>query len=321
MKKIALIVGALILMSGCNDMVLRKDLNQKVIFKSNLPQGNYNLNFYEFKYPETQQEKREFYDSLNVFLKEAKSKNIGVNIVLSKELHRDIESILKDGGYGEEKIAFKRASDLSQREINELRQLAEVEVPLSGGTIQENLNKQYYLLLKLSERAEEYDSTYYYTELDKERIIGDILESRRELKTLLKVQSKNFVYKYDVKELGEAQNILNPVYITNLTNLEPIKNMQSKVILMDLPGANGYGVTGQKIVLFLGDTGEKIAMLRKFEFESKILSLNSPKDALKNLKDAKGLAVSQIENWEKPAVRNKEIESEIEQRIITWGLD
>lgn len=285
MKKLLLLIGITVMIGGCNDIVLRKDLQPRVTFENNLKEGNYKLVFYKLDYPEKQDEKMEFLEKFQVFL----ANNPHLNIIVPKELGKDIISIINNGGYGEEKIALKPAVDLTKVEERELKELVDnIEVPQGGGEIQKNINRQYYLLLALQERAEEYDPNFYYTELDKEKVIADTLVIREELKNQFERSLKNIVFMYD----ESFDNIKNPLYMENInTNIE---NIKSSVILTNNSEKNGYGLINNKIILYVGIKGTKVEGFRNYVFSSEIKEIKNLREIILD----KGIEVSDLNIWQ-----------------------
>ncbi|MEF9933191.1 MAG: hypothetical protein RR191_02205 [Cetobacterium sp.] len=311
MKKFLLLMSIFIILTGCSDIVLRKDLSTRIEFDSGLKHGNYELNFYKFKYPDTHEEKNHFFSQLESFYNEAKKRDTKINLILDKELEEDVKSILNSSGLGLEKLAFKRSSDLSVEEMDKLSEIVSIDTPLSGGIIQRDLNRQYYLLLKLQNKESNYNPDFYYTELDKEKIIGEMLEKRKNLKLTLEKNKENFVY--------EESDGVSPVYISNFKNVDSLKDLKSKVIVVSNSKFNGTAFLDEKIVLFLGTSGSTVEMIRKFKFNNKLLEFNNPKSAIESLKNNNGIDVSKIEKWHEPIFKNES--AEIAERVTTWGLD
>ncbi|MGL6115318.1 MAG: hypothetical protein ACRC1R_09895 [Cetobacterium sp.] len=284
MKKLLLLIGITVMIGGCNDIVLRKDLQPRVAFENNLKEGNYKLVFYKLEYPEKQDEKMEFLEKFKVFL----ANNPHLNIIVPEELGKDMISIINNGGYGEEKIALKPAVDLTKEEEIQLKELVNnIEVPQGGGEIQKNINRQYYLLLALQERAEEYDPDFYYTELDKEKVIGDTLVIREELKNQFQKSLKNIVFTYD----KSFDNLKNPLYLENVN--EHIENINSSIILTNNSEKNGYSLINNKIILYVGNKGSKVEGFRNFVFSSEIKEIKNLKEIILN----EGIEVSDLNIW------------------------
>lgn len=282
MKKLLLICGVVVLLGGCSDIVLRKDLHERVAFSSEIKEGDYNLYFYKLNYPDNQQDKLDYLNNFKEFL----NKNPHKNYIVPVEMGKDILSIINNGGYGEEKLAFKSGADLNEEERNSLKVLTEdIDVPKGGGEIQENINRQYYLLLTLEERAEEYDGNSYYTELDKEKIITDLLIERKELKEALKTNFKNFIFSYD----NEFKNLENGIYFP-----DKIQGIKSNLLIINKKGYSGYEIKNNKIVFYPGNEGKDLEGFRNFDFNSEIINLDLEKTKTVN---TMGLEISDLNSW------------------------
>ncbi len=191
------LVILLIVISGCTSskIVLKKYEEKKAPFKQE--EGNYTLNLYHIKYPETMQEKEEFFKKLEIFLNKVFIQEKQYSILVSKEYIADYERLQKDGLLEEEKIFVKIASSLNSTEKKKLEELLDIEVKRHEGTIQKYLNLQIaYLKMILDE--EDFDSEKVYTELYKENIINKIKKKR---KNIIMINDKiNIDYVVEIKD-------------------------------------------------------------------------------------------------------------------------
>ncbi len=282
MKKICYFLLCLFLFIGCDNVVLRKDKSERVTFDKRIPQGSYTLYMYEINYPEKQEDKIIFMSKFENFLRNrVDGLERDVNFILSKELYDDVNSLLKDEGLGIEKSFFKSASFIDENDkkiIN--KETGFVRVPSNGGEIQEFLNRQYYYILSLLNRQDEYKDNFFYSEYDKRILIEEFVKERTELKKILTEKKKDFLVA--VENYEDLKNYSNDmVYLKNSdTELENMflnhsSQITSPVLVIDSSNYSGYTVDGKSIIFFNGDSREELNYFRRYNFTTKIKKIDN----------------------------------------------
>lgn len=281
MKKIFYFLFCLFLFIGCDSVVLRKDKSERITFDSKLSQGTYILYMYELDYPEKQEDKIIFMSKFENFLKNKTEKiEQNINFILPKNLYEDIESVINDDGIGIERAFFKSASIINENDkkiINE--NVKSIKVPLDGGEIQKYLNKQYYYLLSLLGRKNEYKKNFFYTEYDKRKLMVEYIEKRKNLKNILLERKKDFIVL--IENIDELENYKDDIvylkeYNKNLENniINQKINIDSPILIIESKNYKGYTVNGKSIVFFNGN-GEEIDYFRGYNFNVKIKEIQN----------------------------------------------
>lgn len=297
MKKILYLFICLILFTSCDNIVLRKDRNERVTFKKNIVQGKYNIYFYELNYPHNQNDKLSFIAHFQEILDKKAKGNI--NFILPKELYDDVESVMNDGGIGIEKSFFKDASFLTKEDLKNINSKARyVETPKNGGTIQENLNRQYYCILRLLQREDEYNKESYYTEYDKVTLAKEFISKRKQLKSTLLKNKNNFLVK--ITQNNDLKNYKNDMiyiencddtFVDNIVNNK--KHISSPLMLLENSLYTGYTMNNNSLVLFGGYGRTKLNYFIGYEFETTIIRVNDLRD-IYFIADDKSLEISTL---------------------------
>ena len=281
MKKIFYFLFCLFLFIGCDSVVLRKDKSERITFDSKLSQGTYTLYMYELDYPKKQEDKIIFMSKFENILKNKTEKiEQNINFILPKNLYEDVESVINDDGIGIERAFFKSASIINENDkkiINE--NVKSIKVPLDGGEIQKYLNKQYYYLLSLLGRKDEYKKDFFYTEYDKRKLMVEYIEKRRNLKNILLEKKKDFIVL--IENINELENYKDDIvylkeYDKNLENniINQKINIDSPILIIESKNYKGYTVNGKSIVFFNGN-GEEIDYFRGYNFNVKIKEIQN----------------------------------------------
>lgn len=285
LKKIFYILLCLVFFAGCDNIVLRKDKSERITFNTKMPQGDYTLYMYEISYPEKQEEKLMFFSKFENFLKNgSEGLERDVTFILPKALYDDVEAVLNDEGIGIERAFFKSASFIDENDKKIIdREVGFVKTPSNGGEIQSYLNKQYYYILSLVGRQDEYRENFFYTEFDKRTITSEYLNERKNLKEVLTEKKKNFIVA--VNNMEELQNYSDDmVYLKNsdteLGNniLNDTISVNSPVIIINSDKYIGYTVKNNNLVLFNG-TGEnkkeELSYFRRYNFITDIKKIEN----------------------------------------------
>lgn len=282
MKKLFYFLLCLFLFTACDNIVLRKDKSERVTFNETLPNGEYSLYMYEIKYPEKQEEKIAFMSEFENFLEngvEGYEKDI--NFILPKALYEDVKSILADEGIGNERIFFKSASFINEEDKKIIdRETKSVKTPMDGGEIQKYLNKQYYHILSLVGRENEYRESFFYTEYDKRKITSEYISRRKNLKKILSEKKKDFLVlaesKDELKNYEDDMVYLNK-YDSRLEKsvLEGKEILKSPVTVIKSDKYKGYVLNGNNLVFFDGNGKEEFNYFRRYNFNVKVKKIDN----------------------------------------------
>ena len=307
MKKFILLFS-LITLVGCSQFTNRKDQSQNITFNSSIPQGKYNFTLVSLNYPQDYSNKIEFYKNLNNSLSELTSvqKN-NLNILITENMHNDISSLLNTGWFDKEVTGMKVVEDLNKADINYLDTI-NISTPTNAGELQALLNKQYYLLLKLTDSENMYNPEFLYTELDKSLLMENILLDRKSLIENIKNIRKNFVYDSTIN----MKNV--PIYLNSKSsNINEFSS--NPVIFENSNKVSGFKVFSKNLVIFIGDNNELYSN-KDYEFTSTVVSLTS----LNNLKEISknSTGVSKIINWKRKEWKKTTNNETLESKFSTW---
>ena len=282
MKKLFYFLLCLFLFTACDNIVLRKDKSERVTFNETLPNGEYSLYMYEVKYPEKQEEKIAFMSEFENFLENGvEGYERDINFILPKALYEDVESILADEGIGDERAFFKSASFIDEEDKKIIdRETKSVKTPMDGGEIQKYLNKQYYHILSLAGRENEYRENFFYTEYDKRKITSEYINKRENLKKFLSEKKKNFLVLAentgDLKNYEDDMVYLNE-YDSGLEKsvLEGKEILKSPVTVIKSDKYKGYVLNGNNLVFFDGNGKEEFNYFRRYNFNVKVKKIDN----------------------------------------------
>ena len=282
MKKLFYFLLCLFLFTACDNIVLRKDKSERVTFNETLPNGEYSLYMYEVKYPEKQEEKIAFMSEFENFLENGvEGYKRDINFILPKALYKDVESVLADEGIGNERIFFKSASFINEEDKKIIdRETKSVKTPMDGGEIQKYLNKQYYHILSLAGRENEYRENFFYTEYDKRKITSEYINKRENLKKFLSEKKKDFLVLAentdDLKNYEDDMVYLNE-YDSRLEKsvLEGKEILKSPVTVIKSDKYKGYVLNGNNLVFFDGNGKEEFNYFRRYNFNVKVKKIDN----------------------------------------------
>ena len=282
MKKLFYFLICLILFAGCDNVVLRKDKSERVTFNAEIPHGKYTLYMYELSYPEKQEEKLMFLSKFENFLvNRTEGIERDVTFILPKALYDDVNAVLNDEGIGIERAFFKSASFIDENDKKIIdREKGFVKTPSNGGEIQKYLNRQYYYILSLAGKQNEYKENFFYTEYDKRVITSEYLKERENLKKVFAEKKKDFVVKAEnVQELENYKNDM--VYLVNSDEkfeknaAEGSVSLESPVLIVNSNKYQGYTVNGNSVVFFNGKGEEKLDYFRRYDFATDIRKIDN----------------------------------------------
>ena len=282
MKKLFYFLLCLFLFTACDNIVLRKDKSERITFNETLPNGEYSIYMYEVKYPEKQKDKIAFMTKFENFLENGvEGYKRDINFILPKALYKDVESVLADEGIGNERIFFKSASFINEEDKKIIdRETKSVKTPMDGGEIQKYLNKQYYHILSLVGRENEYRESFFYTEYDKRKITSEYISRRKNLKKILSEKKKDFLVlaesKDELKNYEDDMVYLNE-YDSRLEKsiLEGKEILKSPVTVIKSDKYKGYVLNGNNLVFFDGSGKEELNYFRRYNFNVKVKKIDN----------------------------------------------
>ena len=282
MKKLFYFLLCLFLFTACDNIVLRKDKSERITFNETLPNGEYSIYMYEIKYPEKQKDKIAFMTKFENFLENGvEGYKRDINFILPKALYKDVESVLADEGIGNERIFFKSASFINEEDKKIIdRETKSVKTPMDGGEIQKYLNKQYYHILSLVGRENEYRENFFYTEYDKRKITSEYINRRENLKKVLSEKKKDFLVlaesKDELKNYEDDMVYLNE-YDSGLEKsiLEGKEILKSPVTVIKSDKYKGYVLNGNNLVFFDGNGKEEFNYFRRYNFNVKVKKIDN----------------------------------------------
>ena len=282
MKKLFYFLLCLFLFTACDNIVLRKDKSERITFNETLPNGEYSIYMYEVKYPEKQKDKIAFMTKFENFLENGvEGYKRDINFILPKALYEDVESVLADEGIGNERIFFKSASFINEEDKKIIdRETKLIKTPIDGGEIQKYLNKQYYHILSLVGRENEYRENFFYTEYDKRKITSEYINRRENLKKILSEKKKDFLVlaenKDELKNYEDDMVYLNE-YDSRLEKsiLEGKEILKSPVTVIKSDKYKGYVLNGNNLVFFDGNGKEEFNYFRRYNFNVKVKKIDN----------------------------------------------
>ncbi len=153
--------------------------------------GKYEIRIYELNYPESLSEKNKFYNEFNQVLKNV-DKNKKYSLLLEKRFYDDIKKIEESQLSDEENLLEIPASSLDENQRQDLISMSsKLNLTQYVGTGQEFLNRQIYILKQLLNK-EGFDGNNVYSELDKEFLITELKEKRKNI--VENFRKSNFEY-------------------------------------------------------------------------------------------------------------------------------
>ncbi|MEI6856278.1 hypothetical protein [Psychrilyobacter sp.] len=277
-KYILLLVLALSTVS-CTGVSKVKERYHRAPFEKEIKKGDYELILYSIDYPQKYEDKIKFYNDFDILMRKFLVYDSTINIMYSQELKDDI-SHLKNNYVLPEEIAFsKSASELSQIDRDSIDKKVVIKLDEKVGRTQYYLNKQVYFWKKIMRSNEFFNSGANYTELDKEKLILQMEEKRKntfkiieqvELNLILKIEKP---YSDNKNEYWEKKDVyiyrstdITPkvfkeqgyLYLSGVEDVDVKKIMgnqlkfDSKIVVVENRLYNGYTVLDGNYVFFYG---------------------------------------------------------------------
>ncbi|WP_443863731.1 hypothetical protein [Fusobacterium ulcerans] len=301
MKKNAFVVFLLtmLMLTGCQKLVARRDESQVVEFANKMPKGEYTLKIYRLDYPETPSDRDAFYEKFSVLMSKMVAHNKDINLIIPFELYQDIKNIGKRDVRESEKVYYKPASELTEDEKEFIDSKIDISYPENAGIFQEYLNKQVYYWLNYLKRGNEYNSGNYYTELDKMKLVEEIFENRKMISKTFEPIENDFILEVNSSNIEEAGKTGLPLYTDG--TFEKEDSILSPVII--LKKAIWETLIPDKIVLAEGMITENV---KDYEFGVRVINIADPTSLVENLEnEEKGLKIKDLKNFK--MVKPKEV--------------
>lgn len=302
MKRRALFLLTLTLLAtSCGSIVARKDKSQIVKFEnSKIVADSYDITFYKMAYPEKPHDKDVFYEQFDVLTSKMVAYGKDINLIIPLELYKDLLNLQKREVREGEKVYYKQAYSLTEEEKNFIDSKVDVNTPSDSGEIQKYLNKQVAYWYDYLKKPQEYDSTRYYTELDKDRVVDEVFENRKFFSNTVFAVVDDLAIEVTEEELEEIKEMPYPVYLAaNNLPKERLENIESKILIVD--GAVEDTVIPGKITLI---NNKNVENIKDYEINTKVVNVNNPLTLIPTVEEYQDLKVKDIQNFDIKYVPN-----------------
>ncbi len=343
--KTAILIAVFLMAAGCNHVVLRQDLYERVAFESEkIKPGKNIIQLYSLEFPENYFDRLEYMKDFELVAKQLLLDDKSLNLLVSRGMYDTVESLKKEEVLPEEKIYLKTASDLDNVEMSEIDKGIDVYVTDRGGSIQGYLNKQVYFWMILTGKESEFIGENLYTELDKQRLVEEVRKSRKEFSRVLKNIKMHMVIReeaaYSHKDIesvpSETVNIFNPtdiskwvldekeaLYLKGIKNSDFDKISEKKVkfnspfLILDSKKFTGYTVLDGNYIFFYGGTSVR-GYYHRYDLEVKI----SESTARDLLNAENGILLDELFERKKPEINGLEEEkTQPKKNSVNWGIN
>ncbi|MGL4909750.1 MAG: hypothetical protein ACRC4J_00915, partial [Cetobacterium sp.] len=205
-------------------------------------------------------------------------------------------------------LGMKIVEDLNDDEISILNNL-NISTPSEAGENQKLLNRQYFILLELTQNENMYNSEFLYTELDKSLLMQDILLNRQSTIDNLNKIKQNFVY----SENNNSEDRV--IFIKNSnTSLNSLKN---KIIFIESNSQSGFKVLQNSLALFVGNN-ENVLFNDDYNFTSNLVKLNSFDELKEVIRNS--TPVSNLNNWKRNESKNNIEAKPLYNKFSDWEV-
>lgn len=346
MKKILLIVAITASLMGCKSFIPRQDLYEKVEFKDEkIVEGRNNIDLYEVEFPENYYERIEFFKAFELAGKKMLLENKSLNLLVSQELYASLEKFKRGEFLDDEELYIKTASDLDTFQRAEIDSSIDVAVTERGGSIQSYLNKQVYFWLTVTNKEGEFDGNKIYTELDKQRLMEEVRNERKEFFQVLNAMRLSLVVKIDdpyadhskgerywaSKEIDlfnptgisrELQSIEEPLYLENLDEkdireLVAVRgDFATPILILESSRLKGYTVSDGEYVFYHG--GDTLRGYYK-DYDLRVRITETTLESLVTIEE--GILLEDVLERTQVKARGIEEKKEVKkQRSLDWGI-
>jgi len=233
--KYIIILILTLITSGCTGIAKVRERHHRAPFEKQIEMGTYDIVLYNVIYPENYEDKIKFYENFDIVMKKLLVYDTTVNIMYPERFKDDILLLRNGILLPEEQLFAKVSSELSPVEKELIDKKVPIKLDKNVGDSQYYLNKQVYFWKKIVKDNEKFDSKKTYTELDKERLILDMKEKRKEMFNILNEVKLNLVlrieepYKKSKEEYWQEKD----VYIDRPTKLVPKVFVEDNYIYLD----------------------------------------------------------------------------------------
>jgi hypothetical protein len=343
--KNAILITVFLLAAGCNHIVLRQDLYEKVAFESEkIKPGKNIINLYSLQFPESYFEKLKYMEEFELVSKQLLLEDKSLNLIVSSSMYDTLDSLKKGEVFPEEKVYLKTASDLNSDEMSEIDKEIDVYVTDRGGSVQGYLNKQVYFWMVLNGKKGEFIGETLYTELDKQRLVEEVRKSRKEFSRVLNNAEMNLIIKKKNLYAGknpelttsELSDILNPTDLPDsILNEERAMYLQgvkdddfhkiaekevsfnSPFLILDSEKFTGYLVVDENYIFFYGGSEVK-SSYHRYDFEVKISEVT-----LKDLLEVEGgILLNELFERKNPEINGIEKKAtQPDKKSVNWGIN
>ena len=250
--------------------------------------GRYEIKLFEITYPTDLFGKNRFYNEFNTFLKNVK-KDKKYSLLLENRFYQEMQDIKIDQLSEEEKILELPASSLNDYYRQQIAAMSGgANLTEYIGTDQEYLNRQIYVLYELLNKTD-FNPSNVYSELDKEFLIEELKNHRKEVVENFEKSNVEFfiketyensglnkftddsVYKFDkdivLSDKLEDQAVLpelqRNIYLTGFPDniIEELAKNQLKLkrtpLLLENSEYHGYTYNENNTIVFIGGENPK----------------------------------------------------------------
>ena len=280
--------------ASCDKFVPRKDKTQIVKFQNlDIKKENHILKLYKIEYPDTPQEQDKFYEDFEILASKMAIYKKDINMIIPVKMYQDLQNLRKRNVREGEKIYYKPAYSLDESEKQFIDKNINVSYPSDAGPTQKYINKQMAYWYKYINKENLYEKNKYYTELDKAKIVADIMDSRNNTSETSTLVQNDFAIEVDYNNLSAGNQTGLPLYIkTNSVDVEKLKALTTDVIIVD--GNIKEEVIPNKILLIQGKTTKNI---KDYPITTEVESVKTPLELISKLELDNDLKLEDIEKF------------------------
>lgn len=294
-----------ILLSSCGSIVARKDKSQIVEFTNkDIKPDNYKILLYKLKYPDTPYEKDKFYEEFDILTSKMLVYKKDLNLIIPLEFYKDLKNLQKREVREGEKVFYKQAYSLTNEDKKIIDEKVKVDTPNNVGDTQIYLNKQVAYWYDYLKKSDEYESTRYYTELDKDRIVDEVFENRKLFSNISFLIDDNYALEIGENELEEIKELDFPIYLEKYYDSIEIEKLKSKIIIIN-DGSEDRVIPG-KILLIVG---KNVNNVKDYTFYTEVKEISSPLLLLSILDKENSLKVKELKNFSIKIVPNSTLDN------------
>lgn len=347
MKKLLIIGSIIISLVGCNSFIPRQDLYEKAEFEDEkIVKGKNTIDIYAVGFPESYEDKLEFFEEFELASKKMLLEDKALNLLATQDLYDSLEKFKRGEFLSDEEVYVKVASDLDTFERKEIDSDIKVDVTTRGGSIQSYLNKQVYFWMRTTDKEVQFDGDKIYTELDKQRLMEEVRQSRKEFFAVLNAMRFSMVVEIDdpyadqskgekywaSKEIElfnpsgisrELQGIDVPLYFKGIKEedmrilLSSRGDFNSPIIILENDKRTGYTVRDGKYVFYHG--GDILRGYYK-EYDLRVEIIEIELQDLVTIEE--GILLEDVLRRTKVKAKGiEEVEKVKKKKSLDWGIE